>query len=168
MLLVLFQKSQKSQPNKTVNMSCLEALSKPRSEAPKGLPLLLVSAVALVNTDQEILLAQRPAGKSMAGLWEFPGGKVKQGESPEFALCRELKEELNIEARECCFSPLGFTSHAYDDFHLMMPLFVCRMWKGEPIPMEGQKLQWVHKMDLAKYNMPPADIPLIHQIQDRL
>jgi 8-oxo-dGTP diphosphatase len=149
-------------------MSCLDALSKPRSEAPTGLPLLLVSAVVLTNADNEVLIAQRPAGKSMAGLWEFPGGKVQEGESPEFALCRELKEELNIETRECCFSPLGFASHAYDDFHLMMPLFVCRMWKGDPTPMEGQAIKWVKPIDLAKYDMPPADIPLIHQIQDRL
>lgn len=149
-------------------MSCLDALSKPRNEAPSGLPLVLVSAVVLANADNEILIAQRPEGKSMAGMWEFPGGKVEQGESPEFALCRELKEELGIETRECCLTPLGFASHAYEKFHLMMPVFVCRMWEGTPTSMEGQALQWVKPMDLAKYDMPPADIPLIHQIQDRL
>ena len=104
----------------------------------------------------------------MAGLWEFPGGKVKDGETPEFALCRELEEELGIDTRECCFAPIGFASHSYDDFHLMMPLYVCRMWKGELTPLEGQELEWVNPMDLAKYDMPAADIPLIYQIQDRL
>lgn len=153
-------------------MSCLEALSKPRNEAPHGidggLPLLLVSAVVLANADNEILVAQRPEGKSMAGLWEFPGGKVEKGENPEFTLCRELKEELNIETRECCLTPLGFASHTYEGFHLLMPLYVCRMWEGEPTAMEGQALKWVKPVDLPKYDMPPADIPLIYQIQDRL
>jgi 8-oxo-dGTP diphosphatase len=149
-------------------MGCLEALAKPRSLQPSGLPILLVAAVALVDTDNNVLLARRPEGKSMAGLWEFPGGKIKEGETPEFALCRELEEELGIETRECCFSPLGFASHSYDDFHLMMPLYVCRMWKGQPAPREGQTLEWVAPNDLAKYDMPAADIPLIHQIQDRL
>lgn len=149
-------------------MSCLEALEKPRSTTPSGLPVLLVVAVALVNEQGEILLAQRPEGKSMAGLWEFPGGKLNEGETPEFALCRELEEELGIETRECCFSPLGFASHSYDNFHLMMPLYVCRMWKGEPKPKEGQTLAWVKPLDLAQYEMPAADIPLIYQIQDRL
>lgn len=149
-------------------MGCLEALEQPRSRDPAGLPVLLVAAVALVDTQGHILLAQRPKDKSMAGLWEFPGGKVQEGETPEFALCRELEEELGIDTRECCFSPLGFASHSYDDFHLMMPLYVCRMWKGTPEPREGQKLEWVKPLDLAKYDMPPADIPLIYQIQDRL
>lgn len=149
-------------------MSCIKALEKPRPVTPSGLPLILVAAVVLVDTDNRVLLAKRPAGKPMAGLWEFPGGKVKQGESPEFALARELKEELNIETRECCFAPLGFASHAYDDFHLMMPLYVCRMWKGTPEPLEGQELAWVKPMELAQYEMPEADIPLIYQIQDRL
>lgn len=149
-------------------MSCLEALEKPRSTTPSGLPVLLVVAVALVNEQGEILLAQRPEGKSMAGLWEFPGGKLNEGETPEFALCRELEEELGIETRECCFAPLGFASHSYEDFHLMMPLYVCRMWKGEPQPKEGQTLAWVKPLDLAQYEMPAADIPLIYQIQDRL
>ncbi|MCI5059525.1 MAG: 8-oxo-dGTP diphosphatase MutT [Alphaproteobacteria bacterium] len=149
-------------------MSCLEALSQPRNETAAGLPLILVAAVVLVNPQGEVLLATRPEGKSMAGLWEFPGGKVKEGETPEFALCRELEEELGIETRECCFAPLGFASHSYDDFHLMMPLYVCRMWKGEPTPQEGQELTWVQPSKLASYDMPEADIPLIYQIQDRL
>lgn len=149
-------------------MGCVEALSKPRELTPSGLPIILVAAVCLVNTNGEILLAQRPEGKSMAGLWEFPGGKIKDGETPEFALCRELAEELGIETRECCFAALGFASHSYEDFHLMMPLYVCRMWVGEPKPLEGQTLAWVNPIDLAKYDMPPADIPLIYQIQDRL
>lgn len=149
-------------------MNCLEALKQPRSTTPSGLPIVLVSAVALVNEAGEILLAQRPEGKSMAGLWEFPGGKVELGESPEFALCRELEEELNIDVRECCLAPLAFTSHAYDDFHLMMPLYVCRMWNGEPAPKEGQVLAWVKPIELSKYEMPAADIPLIYQVLDRL
>ncbi len=149
-------------------MSCIEALEKPRPETPSGLPIILVAAAALINTNNEILLASRPKGKSMAGLWEFPGGKVDEGESPEFALARELAEELGIETRECCFAPLGFASHAYDDFHLLMPLYACRMWKGTPLPKEGQELAWVKPNDLAKYEMPAADIPLIYQIQDRL
>jgi len=149
-------------------MGCIEALEQPRPDHPSGLPNVLVAAVVLVNTDGEVLLAKRPEGKPMAGLWEFPGGKVKEGESPEFALTRELAEELGIETRECCFAPLGFASHSYDDFHLLMPLYVCRMWKGEPKPIEGQELIWVKPNDLAKYDMPEADIPLIYQIQDRL
>jgi 8-oxo-dGTP diphosphatase len=149
-------------------MSCAEALEKPRNETPAGLPIILVAAVVLVNPDNKILIAKRPQDKPMAGLWEFPGGKVKEGETPEFALARELAEELAIETRECCFAPLGFASHSYDDFHLMMPLYVCRMWQGEPQPVEGQELAWVDKMDLAQYDMPAADVPLIYQIQDRL
>lgn len=149
-------------------MGCVEALQQPRSQTPSGLPIILVAAVALVDKQGQVLLAQRPEGKSMAGLWEFPGGKIKEGETPEFALCRELEEELGIDTRECCFSPLGFASHSYDDFHLMMPLYVCRMWLEEPKPLEGQQLIWVKPTDLAKYDMPAADIPLIYQIQDRL
>jgi 8-oxo-dGTP diphosphatase len=149
-------------------MGCREALEQPRNQNPAGLPIVLVAAVVLVNQDNQILLAKRPKDKPMAGLWEFPGGKVKEGETPEFALARELAEELAIETRECCFAPLGFASHSYDDFHLMMPLYVCRMWQGDPQPVEGQELAWVDKMDLAKYEMPEADIPLIYQIQDRL
>lgn len=149
-------------------MGCVEALSQPRSKVPAGLPVILVAAVVLADTEGRVLLAKRPEGKPMAGLWEFPGGKVKEGETPEFALCRELEEELGIETRECCFAPLGFASHSYDDFHLMMPLYVCRMWQGTPEPLEGQELAWVLPKDLAQYDMPAADIPLIYQIQDRL
>ncbi len=149
-------------------MNCIEALKQPRLTTPSGLPIVLVAAVALVNTNEEILLAQRPEGKSMAGLWEFPGGKVEEGESPEFALCRELEEELGIDVRECCLAPLGFASHSYDDFHLMMPLYVCRMWNGVPESKEQQALEWVKPKDLSKYEMPAADIPLIYQILDRL
>jgi len=149
-------------------MGCIEALEQPRNETPAGLPIVLVAAVALVDAENKILLAKRPADKSMAGLWEFPGGKVKEGETPEFALARELAEELGIETRECCFAPLGFASHSYEDFHLMMPLYVCRMWKGTPQPIEGQELEWADKMDLTQYEIPAADIPLIYQIQDRL
>lgn len=149
-------------------MSCAEALSKPRDKASPGKGLLLVAAVALIDRDGRILIAQRPEGKTLAGLWEFPGGKINAGETPEFALCRELEEELGIEVRECCFSPLAFASHAYDDFHLLMPLYACRMWTGTPQPREGQALKWVLPTELYDYNMPPADLPLIPQIIDRL
>lgn len=149
-------------------MHCHEALDLPRPSNPAGLPVLLVAAAALVDTQGRVLLAQRPEGKSMAGLWEFPGGKVKEGETPEYALMRELEEELGIETRECCFSPLGFSSHAYADFHLLMPLFVCRVWRGEPNPLEAQALIWVMPKDLYNYPMPEADIPLVYQIRDRL
>ncbi|MCB1591420.1 MAG: (deoxy)nucleoside triphosphate pyrophosphohydrolase [Alphaproteobacteria bacterium] len=132
------------------------------------MPVILVSAVALVDGQGRVLIAQRPEGKSMAGLWEFPGGKVQDGETPEFALMRELEEELGIETRECCFSPIGFTSHSYDDFHLLMPLFVCRIWRGEPQSLEAQALKWVLPQDLYHFPMPEADIPLVYQIRDRL
>ncbi len=149
-------------------MGCIEALAQPRNETSAGLRLVLVAAVALIDKENRILIAKRPEGKPMAGLWEFPGGKVKEGETPEFALARELAEELGIETRECCFAPLGFASHSYDDFHLMMPLFACRMWTGEPRGVEGQELKWVRADELAGYDMPEADIPLVYQIQDRL
>lgn len=149
-------------------MNCTEALALPRPDHPAGLPVVLVAAVALVNAKGHVLLAQRPEGKSMAGLWEFPGGKVQPGETPEYALMRELEEELGIETRECCFSPIGFASHSYDDFHLLMPLFVCRAWRGEPQPLEAQALVWVAPQDLYDYPMPEADIPLVYQIRDRL
>ena len=122
---------------------------------------LLVSAVALIDVDGRILLAQRPEGKSLAGLWEFPGGKVEQGETPEVALIRELQEELGINTWKSCLAPLTFASHSYEDFHLLMPLFACRRWEGTPHPHEGQTLKWVHAKDLRDYPMPPADIPLI-------
>lgn len=147
---------------------CSDALEKPRPVTAPGLPILLVAAVCLIDVDGRVLLAQRPPGKPMAGLWEFPGGKVHEGETPEFALCRELEEELDLQVRETCLSPLGFASHSYETFHLMMPLFACRMWKGTPTPIEGQQLKWVKPSDLAQFDMPPADIPLIHQIIDRL
>ena len=130
--------------------------------------LLLVSAVALVDADGRVLLAQRPEGKSMAGLWEFPGGKVEAGESPEAALIRELQEELGVDTWQSCLAPLSFASHAYDGFHLLMPLFICRKWQGIPEPREGQVLKWVRPMALRDYPMPPADIPLIPVLQDWL
>lgn len=126
---------------------------------------VLVAAVALIDTDGRVLLAQRPPGKSLAGLWEFPGGKVEPGETPEAALIRELQEELGIDTWTSCLAPLTFASHSYDDFHLLMPLFTCRKWKGIPRPQEGQNLAWVHARDLRDYPMPPADIPLIPQLQ---
>ncbi|WBU54739.1 8-oxo-dGTP diphosphatase MutT [Paracoccus sp. SCSIO 75233] len=130
--------------------------------------MVLVAAVALIDVDGRVLLAQRPEGKSMAGLWEFPGGKVEPGETPEAALIRELKEELAIDTHASCLAPLTFASHAYPDFHLLMPLFACRRWQGIPAPQEGQRLSWVHAKDLRKYEMPPADLPLIPILQDLL
>lgn len=129
---------------------------------------LLVSAVALIDVDGRVLLAQRPAGKSLAGLWEFPGGKVEHGETPEHALIRELQEELGIDTWASCLAPLTFASHSYDDFHLLMPLFACRKWAGTPQAREGQTLKWVRARDLRDYPMPPADIPLIPILRDWL
>jgi 8-oxo-dGTP diphosphatase len=137
-------------------------------DAPAGVPILLVSAVALLDADNRVLLAQRPEGKSMAGLWEFPGGKVEPGETPEAALIRELNEELGIDTHESCLAPIGFASHGYDEFHLLMPLFVCRKWQGEPTAQEGQTLTWVRPNALRNYPMPPADVPLVTQLQDLL
>lgn len=136
--------------------------------SPTGLPRLLVVAVALVDIDGRVLLAQRPAGKSLAGLWEFPGGKVKEGETPEAALVRELKEELAIDITESCLAPFTFASHAYETFHLLMPLYLCRIWKGTPAPMEGQALRWVRPLDMRQYPMPPADTPLVAMLRDWL
>ena len=130
--------------------------------------IILVSAVALIDPDGRVLLAQRPEGKSMAGLWEFPGGKVEAGETPEDALIRELHEELGIETWSSCLAPLTFASHTYADFHLLMPLFACRKWDGIVQGKEGQKLTWVHAKDLNKYPMPPADIPIIPILRDWL
>lgn len=127
---------------------------------------VLVSAVALIDPDGRILLAQRPKGKSMAGLWEFPGGKVEPGETPEAALIRELGEELGINTWASCLAPLTFASHSYDDFHLIMPLFACRKWEGFVTPLEGQKLAWVRSKDLKNFEMPPADKPLVAILRD--
>ncbi len=129
---------------------------------------VLVSAVALIDRDGRILLTQRPPGKSMAGLWEFPGGKVEAGETPEHALIRELHEELGIDTWASCLAPLTFASHAYDDFHLLMPLFACRKWEGIAQGREGQTLKWVRARDLKSYPMPPADVPLIPILRDWL
>ena len=129
---------------------------------------VLVSAVALIDVDGRVLLTQRPKGKSMAGLWEFPGGKVEPGETPEAALIRELKEELDIDTWSSCLAPLTFASHNYDDFHLLMPLYVCRQWDGEVTPREGQELAWVRPNRLSGYDMPPADEPLKAMLRDLL
>ncbi len=130
--------------------------------------LVLVSACALVDSDGRVLLARRPEGKAMAGLWEFPGGKIETGERPEDALIRELAEELGIAVNDACLAPLTFTSHDYGSFHLLMPLFVCRRWKGEVRPLEGQELAWVRPVRLGDYDMPPADRPLVAMLRDLL
>jgi len=129
---------------------------------------VLVSAVALIDPEGRVLLAQRPEGKSMAGMWEFPGGKVEPGETPEAALIRELHEELGIDTWESCLAPLTFASHSYDDFHLLMPLFACRKWQGIVTALEGQKLAWARANQLRDFQMPPADIPLIPILRDWL
>jgi len=128
--------------------------------------ITLVVACALVDSDGRVLVAARPSGKSMAGLWEFPGGKVEAGETPEAALIRELKEELSIDVTAACLAPLSFASHAYDEFHLLMPLYVCRKWDGQIAPREGQETQWLHPRDLFDLPMPPADKPLIAALRD--
>ena len=127
----------------------------------EGLPTVLVVAVALIDADGRVLIAQRPEGKQLAGLWEFPGGKVEAGERPEQTLIRELEEELGITVSEPCLAPLTFASHAYPDFHLLMPLYVCRRWEGMVSPREGQRLTWVRPNRLRDYQMPPADEPLV-------
>lgn len=129
---------------------------------------VLVSAVALIDPEGRVLLSRRPEGKAMAGLWEFPGGKVEPGETPEAALIRELQEELGIDTWASCLAPLTFASHAYADFHLLMPLFACRKWQGIAQPREGQMLKWVRPGDLRDYPMPPADVPLIPILRDWL
>ena len=128
--------------------------------------IALVVACALVDSDGRVLVAARPSGKSMAGLWEFPGGKVEAGETPEAALIRELKEELSIDVTAACLAPLSFASHAYDDFHLLMPLYVCRKWDGQITPREGQETQWLRPRDLFDLPMPPADKRLIAALRD--
>jgi 8-oxo-dGTP diphosphatase len=130
--------------------------------------LVLVAACALIDEDGRVLLTRRPPSKSMAGLWEFPGGKVDKGETPEAALVRELDEELGITVRPQCLAPLTFASHAYETFHLLMPLYICRRWEGEMEPREGQEIAWVRANKLSTYEMPPADIPLIPILQDWL
>jgi 8-oxo-dGTP diphosphatase len=126
--------------------------------------LVLVAACALIYTDGRVLLAERPAGRTMAGLWEFPGGKIEAGERPEQTLIRELKEELGITVEESCLAPFTFASHRYPDFHLLMPLYVCRRWEGIVTPQEGQKLTWVWPNRLREYAMPPADVPLVSHL----
>jgi 8-oxo-dGTP diphosphatase len=132
------------------------------------LPVLLVVACALVDADRRVLIAQRPEGKSMAGLWEFPGGKVEQGESPEAALIRELEEELGVQTKTACLAPVSFASHSYESFHLLMPLYVCRKWQGQPHAKEHTALKWVRPQALRDYPMPPADEPLIAALCDLL
>jgi len=130
--------------------------------------LTLVFACALIDVDKRVLIAQRPEGKPLAGFWEFPGGKVEAGERPETTLIRELREEIGITVKEDCLAPLTFASHAYDDFHLLMPLYICRRWEGQVIAREAQKLAWVRANKLRDYEMPPADLPLIPHLIDLL
>jgi 8-oxo-dGTP diphosphatase len=139
-----------------------------KRKQPPPLPVVLVAAVALVDADGRVLIAKRPEGKTMAGLWEFPGGKVQDRETPESALIRELKEELSIDVKSACLAPLTFASHRYDDFHLLMPLYVCRRWEGVVTPLEGQEAKWVMPAKLADYPMPPADQPLVAMLRDFL
>ena len=131
-------------------------------------PITLVVACALVDEDNRVLIAKRPEGRHMGGLWEFPGGKVDDGELPEDALIRELAEELGIDVTKSCLAPLSFASHGYEDFHLLMPLYVCRIWEGDIEPKEGQELAWVRPNRLSEYEMPPADEPLRAVLRDLL
>jgi 8-oxo-dGTP diphosphatase len=147
-----------------------EGCDDPRLSALLAAParVLLVVAAALIDADGRVLLARRPPGKAMAGLWEFPGGKVGPGETPEAALIRELKEELGLDLAHACLAPLTFASHRYADFHLLMPLFAARNWKGTPVPREGQELAWVRPLKMSDYPMPPADVPLVAMLRDLL
>ena len=145
-------------------MNCAEALKHPKPIAP-SIPIVHVVAAALIDGEGRILLAQRPQGKSFAGQWEFPGGKLEKNELPEYALMRELEEELGIQTRPCCFFPIGFASHSYEDFHLMMPLYTCRIWQGEIDAKEHQKLAWVRPQDLHDYPLLEADIPLVASLR---
>ena len=154
-----------SMPTIGPDPSCLK---KKGREIDINIPVLLVVAVALIDADGRILLSQRPEGKQMSGLWEFPGGKIEEGETPEVALVRELKEELSIDITESCLAPFSFASHAYDDFHLLMPLYLCRVWKGRPFPKEQQKLKWVKLEKFSEYSMPPADLPLVAMLREFL
>ena len=140
----------------------------PTTDPEPGSSLLLVVACALVDADGRVLVAQRPAGKPMAGLWEFPGGKLHAGEAPEAGLIRELREELGIDTEASCLAPLTFASHAYDGFHLLMPLFVCRVWRGQAAPREGQALRWLRPRELRDLPMPAADRPLIPVLEELL
>ena len=144
--------------------NCYDAVA----EKPAPSKIVYVVAVVLVDRDGRVLLAQRPPGKKMEGLWEFPGGKIEPGETPEMALVRELHEELGIDTRTSCLAPLTFASHSYDDFHLFMPVFVCRVWQGMVQSKEGQSFAWVYPKDFDKYAMPPADVPLIPILRDLL
>lgn len=144
---------------------CLEIVSR---EIPENLQVIWVAAVALIDSDGRVLLAQRPAGKHLAGLWEFPGGKIETGETPEHALVRELKEELGIDISTSCLAPLTFASHAYETFHLMMPLYACRVWQGHVTAKEGQNLAWAYPKDFDKFPMPPADLPLVPILRELL
>jgi 8-oxo-dGTP diphosphatase len=145
--------------------SCLEAKDR---KIDINIPVLLVVAVALIDVDGRILLSERPEGKQMSGLWEFPGGKIEEGESPEVALIRELKEELGIDITQSCLAPFSFASHVYDDFHLLMPLYLCRVWRGVPSSKEQQKLKWVKLEKFNEYPMPPADLPLVAMLKEFL
>jgi 8-oxo-dGTP diphosphatase len=149
-------------PNSVIPLSAAFA------RAMVDIKLTLVVACALIDADKRVLIAQRPEGKAMAGLWEFPGGKVERGERPETTLIRELHEEIGITVSDACLAPLTFASHAYEDFHLLMPLYICRRWQGEVIAREGQKLAWVRANKLRDYKMPPADLPLIPHLIDLL
>jgi 8-oxo-dGTP diphosphatase len=140
----------------------------PEPPADGSRPVVLVAAVALVDPDGRVLIARRPEGKALAGLWEFPGGKVHAGETPEAALVRELHEELGIDTKRSCLAPIAFASHAYEDFHLLMPLYVCRVWRGTAAAREGQELAWVRPVRLRDYAMPPADEPLVAMLRDLL
>ena len=131
-------------------------------------PILLVAVIALVDADGRVLIAQRPKGKHLEGLWEFPGGKLRDGETPEAALIRELNEELGIDVEHTCLAPLSFASHDYREFHLLMPLYVCRVWSGVPRGREGQQLKWVRPSKLTDWPMPPADAPLVAALRDLL
>lgn len=148
-------------------LSCAEALLAPPPDMPTK-PVLHVVAAALIDRKKRVLVAQRPEGKAMAGLWEFPGGKVEVGEIPEYGLMRELREELGIETRPCGMWPIGFASHNYEEFHLLMPLFAIRVWGGEPQSKEGQALKWVTVQELYGLEMPEADKPLISQLEAQL
>lgn len=153
---------------KTLDVFILDAPGCGRDPVLPPLPMVLVAAVALVDADGRVLIARRPPGKTMAGLWEFPGGKVHDGETPEAALVRELREELGIDTAGSCLAPFTFASHRYERFHLLMPLYLCRRWQGTPSPREGQELAWVRPVRLGDYPMPRADVPLIAMLRDFL